>query len=80
MLASLFFVHVQVLFKKFAKRVAEHVLVVWDSLKSELDKEIKDILQVYFVKYKQVTTETDLVNLDRLFKDHYNVTACSYMA
>ena len=51
--------------------------MMWDRLKCELGKEIKNILQVYFYKYKQVTAETDLVNLDRLFKDYYNVTACS---
>ena len=54
--------------------MAEHVLMVWDSLKSDLDKVIKDILQIYFTKYKQVTAETDLENLDRLFKEQYNVT------
>lgn len=65
------------MFKKFAKRVAEHMLVVYGSLKSELDKEIKIILQAFFNKYKQVTREKDLDNLDKLFKDHYNVIKCS---
>ncbi len=54
----------QELFKRFAKRVSDYVLIEWSRVKHDLDGEIKSILHSYFSKHKAVKDGKDLRNLD----------------
>lgn len=58
------YIHLQDLFKKFAKKMAEQVMKYSDSGKAELDREIKKMLQKYFTQFGQVSTEEDLNHLE----------------
>jgi len=61
---------VQDVFKKFAKKVSDHVIMKWDCFKHELDGEIKTILRAYFGKHKRASGDEDLTYLDTLFQDN----------
>lgn len=57
------------LFKKFAKKLSEHVMSNWSDSNhdnSSLDVKIKTILIKYFGRFSEVSSESDLDNLDRV--------------
>ncbi len=59
----------QELFKKFAKKVSEHVMSSWSDSNHDhnsLDTKIKTILIKYFGRFNDISTEGDIDKLERV--------------
>lgn len=64
-------INVQELFKKFAKKTAEHLMLSCEQTgeedsRGDLDREANTVLQRYFSQFSQVKTEEDLKKLNQL--------------